>query len=177
MMGATLGGGIGRLHGIHCLIIDALKSVRLVTADGSVLEVSEHSHPDLFWGIRGAGQNFGIVTSATYELHPLSNGGGVWTSADILLTPDKNVSYFDALAGMHPLPPQLTVETIMNYNGTLDEVSLDRSPPLPITRGWSRVDGSESCADHVTYLPAATDVERGVLRAPTRRRESHGAHP
>lgn len=136
MMGATLGGGIGRLHGIHGLIIDALKSVRLVTADGSVLEVSEDSHPDLFWGIRGAGQNFGIVTSATYELHPLSNGG-VWTSADILLTPDKNVSYFDALAGMHPLPPQLTVETIMNYNGTLDEVSLARPPSHG--DGWLRI--------------------------------------
>lgn len=128
MMGATLGGGIGRLHGIHGLIIDALVSVRLVTADGQIIEASETSNPDLFWGIRGAGQNFGIVISATYELHPLYKGG-VWTSADILFTPEKNNSYFETVEKMLPLPPQLTVETIMNYNGTLGQVSQLYSNP------------------------------------------------
>lgn len=122
MVGATLGGGIGRLHGLNGMIIDALLSVRLVTADGNILDVSKTSHPELFWGLRGAGQNFGIVTSATYKLSPLYRDG-VWTSADILLTPEKNVSYFEAVAKMHPLPPQLTVETIMNYNTTLNQVS------------------------------------------------------
>ena len=63
MMGATLGGGIGRSHGIHGMIIDALVSVRLVTADGQIIEASEKTNSDLFWGIRGAGQNFGIVVS------------------------------------------------------------------------------------------------------------------
>lgn len=122
MMGATLGGGIGRSHGIHGMIIDALVSVRLLTADGNIIEASEDCNPDLFWGIRGAGQNFGIVLTATYNLHPLYKGG-VWTSADILLTPEKNVSFFETVAQMQPLPPQLTVETIMNYNTTLEQVS------------------------------------------------------
>ncbi|KAK9777226.1 putative FAD-binding PCMH-type domain-containing protein [Seiridium cardinale] len=123
MMGATLGGGIGRLHGIHGLILDALLSVRMVTADGQIVEASATTNPDLFWGIRGAGQNFGIVISATYELHPLTKGG-VWTSADILFTPEKNVSYFETVEKMQPLPAELTVETIMNYNGTLESPQL-----------------------------------------------------
>lgn len=121
MMGATLGGGIGRSHGIHGMIIDALVSARVVTADGQIVEASETTNPDLFWGLRGAGQNFGIVTSATYKLHPLRNNG-VWTTADILLTPEKNVSYFEAVEKMHPIPAELTVETIINYNFTLESV-------------------------------------------------------
>lgn len=120
-MGATLGGGIGRSHGIHGMIIDALVSARVVTADGQIVEASETTNPDLFWGLRGAGQNFGIVTSATYKLHPLRNNG-VWTTADILLTPEKNVSYFEAVEKMHPIPAELTVETIINYNFTLESV-------------------------------------------------------
>ncbi|PSS06796.1 hypothetical protein M430DRAFT_111301 [Amorphotheca resinae ATCC 22711] len=123
MMSATLGGGIGRSQGIHGMIIDALISVRLVTADGQIIEASETTNSDLFWGIRGAGQNFGIVVSATYGLHPLRNGG-VWTSADILLTPEKNVSYFETVEKMHPLPAELTVETIINYNSTLEQPQL-----------------------------------------------------
>jgi FAD/FMN-containing dehydrogenase len=69
--GLTLGGGLGYLMGKHGAACDNLLSVQLVTADGAVLEVSEDQHPDLFWGIRGAGANFGVVTSLRYRLHPL----------------------------------------------------------------------------------------------------------
>ncbi|KAI1113123.1 hypothetical protein F5Y14DRAFT_230862 [Nemania sp. NC0429] len=123
MMGATLGGGIGRQLGLNGLIVDALVSARIVTADGKVLTVSKKSNPELFWGIRGAGFNFGIVTEATYKLQPLYKGG-VWTSADILLTGDKNVTFFKTLTDLAPLPPQLTVETIMSYNQTLNQSQL-----------------------------------------------------
>lgn len=116
-----LGGGIGRLLGLNGLMIDALVSARIVTADGQILEVSETSNSDLFWGVRGAGQNFGIITSATLKLTPLYKSG-VWTSADLIFTPEKNVTFFNTLAGMLPLPPQLTVETVINYNTTLDHV-------------------------------------------------------
>ncbi|KAI1433773.1 hypothetical protein GGR50DRAFT_695729 [Xylaria sp. CBS 124048] len=120
MMGATLGGGIGRLEGLDGMIVDALVSARVVTADGKVLTVSEKSNPDLFWGMRGAGFNFGIVTEATYKLHPLYKKG-IWTSADIILSADKNVTFFNTLASMFPLPADLTVETVMNYNQTTNE--------------------------------------------------------
>ncbi|KAI0886282.1 uncharacterized protein GGS22DRAFT_199566 [Annulohypoxylon maeteangense] len=123
MLGATLGGGIGRLHGLDGMIIDALQSVRLVTANAEIVEASEHSNPELFWGIRGAGFNFGIVVSATYRLHPLYNRG-IWTNADLLFPPEKNVTYFDAVAKMLPLPPQLAVATSMGYNITLNKPQL-----------------------------------------------------
>lgn len=68
--GLTLGGGQGWLMGKHGLTIDNLLSVDMVTADGQFLTVSENEHPDLFWAVRGAGANFGIVTSFQYRLHP-----------------------------------------------------------------------------------------------------------
>jgi FAD/FMN-containing dehydrogenase len=69
--GLTLGGGLGWLQTKLGLAVDNLLSVELVTADGSVLTVSEDEHPDLFWGLRGGGGNFGIATSFEYRLHPI----------------------------------------------------------------------------------------------------------
>lgn len=62
-LGAYLGGGYGNLMGIAGMGVDQIISVRLVTADGKIQTVSA-SNTDLFWAIRGAGPNFGIVTSA-----------------------------------------------------------------------------------------------------------------
>jgi len=69
--GLTLGGGLGYLMGKHGTACDNLLSVELVTAAGEVLTVSDESYPDLFWAIRGAGANFGVVTQFRYRLHPL----------------------------------------------------------------------------------------------------------
>lgn len=67
--GLTLGGGIGRLQRHFGLTIDNLRAVELVTADGRRVRASETEEPDLFWGIRGAGANFGLVTALEFELH------------------------------------------------------------------------------------------------------------
>jgi FAD/FMN-containing dehydrogenase len=69
--GLTLGGGLGWLMAKFGLAADNVESIELVTADGEVLEVSAGSHPDLFWGLRGGGGNFGVATRFTYRLHPL----------------------------------------------------------------------------------------------------------
>jgi FAD/FMN-containing dehydrogenase len=68
--GLTLGGGVGRLQRKFGLTIDCLRAVELVTADGRRVRAAGDENPELFWGIRGAGPNFGIVTSFEFDLHP-----------------------------------------------------------------------------------------------------------
>src|SRR6266516_6929805 len=69
LSGLTLGGGIGWLMGKYGLTIDNLLSVDIVTADGRLLKASATENPDLFWGVRGGGGNFGVVTSFEYQLY------------------------------------------------------------------------------------------------------------
>ena len=71
LAGLTLGGGIGWLMRKYGLTIDQLLSVELVTANGQLVKASETENPDLFWGIRGAGSNFGIVTEFEFRLNPV----------------------------------------------------------------------------------------------------------
>lgn len=69
--GLVTGGGFGRLARKFGLAIDNLKSVHVVTADGELQRASNDESEDLFWGVRGGGGNFGIVTSFEFQLHPM----------------------------------------------------------------------------------------------------------
>jgi FAD/FMN-containing dehydrogenase len=76
--GLTLGGGLGWLMGKYGLAADNLLAADLVTADGQILRASPDEHADLFWAVRGAGANFGVVASLDYRLHqvgPTITGG------------------------------------------------------------------------------------------------------
>ena len=80
--GLTLGGGFGRLARRFGLALDNVKSVDIVTADGRLLRASAEENPDLYWGVRGGGGNFGVVTAFEFQLHPMQRtvvgGEMVW---------------------------------------------------------------------------------------------------
>ncbi len=84
--GLTLGGGIGWIQRKHGLSIDRLRAVDVVTADGELVKASAEENPELFWGMRGAGSNFGIVTEFEFELVPVGPtilaGPIFWTMED-----------------------------------------------------------------------------------------------
>jgi FAD/FMN-containing dehydrogenase len=84
--GLTLGGGFGYLSRRFGFTVDDLVEVELVTSDGRVRRASQDSEPDLFWGLKGGGGNFGVVTEFTYKLHevgPQIMGGLIaWPAED-----------------------------------------------------------------------------------------------
>jgi FAD/FMN-containing dehydrogenase len=86
LAGLTLGGGIGWIMRKHGLTIDQLLSVDVVTADGEFVQASAERNADLFWGVRGGGGNFGIVTDFEFRLHALGPqvmaGPVFWPASD-----------------------------------------------------------------------------------------------
>ena len=124
MVGATLGGGVGPYGGLHGLQIDALQSVRMVTGAGNLITVSATQHPDLFWGLRGAGFNFGVVTSATYQVYPYTNNGQAM-NADFRFNASANASLYEfARSYTGKQPDAFSIDIAIAYNEDFGGVSL-----------------------------------------------------
>ncbi|MGZ6643476.1 MAG: FAD-binding oxidoreductase, partial [Solirubrobacteraceae bacterium] len=91
--GLTLHGGVGHLRRKHGLTIDSLLSVDIVTADGQLRRASATENEDLFWAVRGAGSNFGVVTSFEFQAHPV----GPMVAVAAVMYPQENAR--ELLAG------------------------------------------------------------------------------
>lgn len=114
LIGVSFGGGLGRLQGKYGLLHDSMISCRLVLADGSIINVSKESHPDLFWAIRGAGHNFGIAVEATFQVYPEAHGG-VHYSWDLDFGLDQCDALFSKLNEVHEImPPELAIFILWN---------------------------------------------------------------
>jgi FAD/FMN-containing dehydrogenase len=110
-MGPGLGGGHGRYQGFYGLIIDGLISMNVVLADGSAITISNTSHPDLWWAMRGAGHNFGIVTSFHAEIHKRTVDE--WYITEFVFTQDQLESVFEVLNSQQQNGGQ--PKELMNY--------------------------------------------------------------
>jgi FAD/FMN-containing dehydrogenase len=137
--GITLGGGIGYLTRLHGLTLDSVKSIEMVTADGEFLFVDATSHPDLFWAMRGAGANFGVVTSFEFNLQP-SHGfvGGmmvlpatVETIVGFMRESAAAPEELGTIANVMPCPPlpfvaeehhgKMVIFAMLGYTGNADD--------------------------------------------------------
>jgi FAD/FMN-containing dehydrogenase len=122
--GLTLGGGFGWLSRRHGMTIDNLLAAEIVTADGQLLRASQAENPDLFWGLRGGGGNFGVVTSFELQLHEL----GPEILSGLIVHPFEDARellgfYREFAAG---LPDETAVWVVMR-----------KAPPLPfLPEAW-----------------------------------------
>ena len=116
MLGAGLGGGIGRLQGLYGFIVDNILSVRIMLPNTTVVNSSQDSYPELFWGIRGAGFNFGFVLNATFRVYD-QVPNGLHLNADFLFPSNITRSFTEKLAEISQnQPPALSLVTALAYN-------------------------------------------------------------
>jgi FAD/FMN-containing dehydrogenase len=158
--GLTLGGGFGWLSRIHGTTVDNLVSADVVTANAKVVRASEEENADLFWGIRGGGGNFGIVTCFDFRLHPVGP---------------------EVLAGLVVFPFDQAKKVLSKYREFIETIPdelnvwvvLRQAPPLPFLP--ADVHGKEVVVLAIFYAGDKTKGER--LIQPLRSfGKPHGEH-
>ena len=175
--GLTLGGGVGRLQRRFGLTLDSVAAVELVTADGRVVRASETEEPELFWGVRGAGWNFGVVTGFDLRLHPFggklnrgmlmypgSHAREVWSIfRDYALQAPDTVSLIFGVDRAGPtveIPEALTGQPIVyvayNHSGAAEDLEHDiaglRGGPAPVSETAGTADYLEVQTAHDLVL-------------------------
>lgn len=124
--GLAVGGGIGRYSGSLGLVTDRLIAARVVTSRGEIINVSETENADLFWGLRGAGANFGIITSATYKAaRAAEHANGYALTVDLHFGPNATAAYFKHLESIaDDLPGNVGGLHLTSYNFTNDRAEM-----------------------------------------------------
>jgi FAD/FMN-containing dehydrogenase/alkanesulfonate monooxygenase SsuD/methylene tetrahydromethanopterin reductase-like flavin-dependent oxidoreductase (luciferase family) len=155
--GLATAGGVGWLARKHGLTIDHLRAVEMVLADGSVVRAAEDENPDLFWAVRGAGANFGVVTSFDFEVDEVGEVG--W--AQFVLGADDPADLLVRWgAAIEAAPRDLTANLIMGR-------------PRPGQPGYAQVmamvdsDDPQTVIDQLTPVAAAGPLyQQNVVLAP-----------
>jgi hypothetical protein len=119
--GLTLGGGFGRVARRFGLALDNVRAAEIVTGQGEILRVSATENPELYWGVRGGGGNFGVVTAFDFDLHPMQRqviGGSILFP----LKQAKNVlSFYSEYEGV--APDELYISAVIVSNVDLRGIS------------------------------------------------------
>ncbi|KAF1960484.1 FAD-binding domain-containing protein [Byssothecium circinans] len=150
----VLGGGHGWLQGRYGLLADNLISARMVLANGTAITVSETEHVDLFWAIRGAGHNFGIVTSIKYRIYDRNADQDQWAAAGFTFTHDKLEKVFSkANEWLHR--PTRPVE-LTHYPTFVNNPDID--PDMPVIVFWIFWQGDTIPAEYTTPMHALDPV-------------------
>ena len=143
--GLTLGGGMGRMQRKFGLTIDCLRAVELVTADGRLIRASADENADLFWGMRGAGPNFGIVTALEFNLEAI----GPTITRGILVYPADRAR--DVAAAFRDYMPSAPDDVM---------ASLNIGRALPEEDYPASVAGRPAVTLSMTYVGPEADAER-----------------
>jgi FAD/FMN-containing dehydrogenase len=129
--GPLLGGGHSMLQGKHGFAADNLVSARVVTAEGIAVTASEEKNSDLFWAIRGAGHNFGVVTSLEMKTYSVAK---TWTMVAFAFTQDKLEKFFNTwntMEAKHEDPGLLVLNGLFARNTDVDTENVScHSPTL-----------------------------------------------
>ncbi|UNI13778.1 hypothetical protein JDV02_000487 [Purpureocillium takamizusanense] len=127
LLGPALGGGHGWLQGHHGLVADQFQSMNVVLADGTLKTIDSKS--DLWWAMKGAGHNFGIVTSVTTKLYDIQHRD--WAIETLIFTGDKVEAVYKA-ANEHLLKNGTQPVDVVNWSYWLNNPDVDKDKPVII---------------------------------------------
>lgn len=120
MLGPGLGGGLGKYMGYYGLVSDNIIHMSVVTANGSAITVSASENADLYWGMRGAGHNFGVVTKFRYKIYDYPNPNSYYVT--YTYTGDKVEAVFEQLNRLGnngKQPKEINSYLLYSFNASL----------------------------------------------------------